>query len=83
MTAAPGTPATVAEVLYCVQREKARTLGDILLRRTGLAYEADYDSDWPKAVAETVAGPLQWDSSAMAKAVADFESELERTLIRL
>ena len=81
--AAPGTPATVAEVLYCVQREKARTLGDILLRRTGLAYEADYDSDWPKAVAETVAGPLQWDSSAMAKAVADFESELERTLIRL
>lgn len=81
--AAPGAPATVAEVLYAVQREKAQTLGDILLRRTGLAYEADYDSDWPKAIAETVAGPLQWDSSATAKAVADYESELERTLIRL
>lgn len=81
--AAPGAPATVAEVLYSVQREKARTLGDILLRRTGLAYEADYDSDWPQAIAETVAGPLQWDSSATAQAVADFESELERTLIRL
>jgi glycerol-3-phosphate dehydrogenase len=81
--AAPGAPATVAEVLYAVQREKARTLGDILLRRTGLAYEADYDPDWPKAIAETIAGPLQWDSSATAQAVADFESELERTLIRL
>jgi glycerol-3-phosphate dehydrogenase len=81
--AAPGAPATVAEVLYAVEREKAQTLGDILLRRTGLAYEADYDPDWPKAIAETVAGPLQWDSSATAQAVADFESELERTLIRL
>lgn len=81
--AAPGAPATVAEVLYTVEREKARTLGDILLRRTGLAFEADYDREWPQAIAETVARPLHWDTSAIAQAVTDFESELERTLIRL
>lgn len=80
--AAPGAPATVAEVLYTVEREKAQTLGDIMLRRTGLAFESDYDSDWPQAIAETVAGPLQWDGSAIARAVAEFESELERTLVR-
>lgn len=81
--AAPGAPATVAEVLYAVEHEKARTLGDILLRRTGLAFEADYDAEWPLAIAETVAASLQWDGPAIAQAVSEFQSELERTLVRL
>ena len=79
----PGAPATVAEVLYAVEHEKACTLGDILLRRTGLAFEADYDSEWPLAIAETVAASLQWDGPAIAQAVSEFQSELKRTLVRL
>jgi glycerol-3-phosphate dehydrogenase len=80
---APGAPATVAEILHCVRHEKARTLGDILLRRTGLAFEPDYDPGWPAAIAEIVKGPLQWDDPAVEKALAGYQAELERTLARV
>ncbi len=81
--AAPGAPATVAEVLFAADRQKAVTLADILLRRTGLAYEADFDPDWPREIANLVATRLQWDGSTIDKQVADFQSELDRTLVRL
>ncbi len=81
--AAPGAPATTAEVLFAVDRQKAVTLGDILLRRTGLAYEADFDPDWPREIAHLVAKRLQWDGSAIEKQVADFQAEIARTLVRI
>ena len=76
------SPVTVAEILYAVESEKARTLGDILLRRTGLAYHPDYRPEWACQVAETAAAPLHWSDAAVQKHLASFQSELDRTLIR-
>ena len=36
----PGRPDLLAEVVYAARREQARTVGDVLLRRTRLALTA-------------------------------------------
>ena len=73
---------TCGEVLFAVEREKARTLGDILLRRTGLAFDPRYERSWAERVAATVAPVLGWDGSRAKKAVAEYEKELASTLAR-
>jgi glycerol-3-phosphate dehydrogenase len=77
-----GADATIAELVYTVESEKAKTLGDILLRRTGLAFDASYNDDWPLRVAEIVAPSLEWNDAALAKAVEDFKAERGQTLQR-
>ena len=81
--AVQGADVAVGEILYSVEREKARTLADVLLRRTGLAYEARYADDWPRAVAEILSERLQWSESDIERELDAYESELKRTLTRL
>ena len=77
---APACEATCGEVLFAVEHEKARTLGDILLRRTGLAFDAAYDRSWTHRAAELCAGALGWDAGRLEREVADFDAELAVTL---
>lgn len=79
-TVAEGCEATCGEVLFAVEREKARTLGDILLRRTGLAFDPRYSRSWAEATAEICASALGWDSAGKATALGDYETELCMTL---
>jgi glycerol-3-phosphate dehydrogenase len=80
--AVAGAETTVGEVLFGVEREKAATLGDILLRRTMLAFRAEYRPEWAEAVSRKVADRLQWDDSARNQQLADFQRELGHTLAR-
>ena len=79
---AQGCCATVGEVLYAVRHEKARTLGDVLLRRTGLAFDPEFEFSWAERTAEVVAPLLGWSSTGTESALADFEDELAVTLPR-
>jgi glycerol-3-phosphate dehydrogenase len=61
---APELPDIAAEVVFAMRREQARSLGDVLLRRTrlGLLDARDLcDSDGAKVGAETMASELGWD----------------------
>ena len=71
---------TVGEVLFGVEREKATTLGDLLLRRTGLTLEAGYRPEWAQAVAEIVREKLGWTDEDVARELGAYEDELARTL---
>ncbi|MCB1020092.1 MAG: glycerol-3-phosphate dehydrogenase/oxidase [Acidobacteria bacterium] len=73
---------TVGEIAFAIEREKACTLGDILLRRTMLAFRAGYRPEWAETVSREAADWLQWSDSARIRQLADFQGELERTLAR-
>ena len=73
---AEGCPATRGEIEFAVVREKARTLGDILLRRTGLAFDPGLRPEWVRDVAEHAADPLGWTPEDIESAVADYEAEV-------
>ena len=80
--AVEGAETTVGEILFGLDREKASTLGDVLLRRTMLAFRAEYRPEWADAVSHIVADRLQWSDSARIQHLADFEQEHARTLAR-
>jgi glycerol-3-phosphate dehydrogenase len=79
---APGAGTTAAEVVYAVQKEKAQTLGDILLRRTGLAFEARFGAEYAAATARVAAPLLGWDEPSVAAAVDAYQEEIEWALPR-
>jgi glycerol-3-phosphate dehydrogenase len=63
-------PDLLAEVVYAARREQARSLGDVLLRRTRLgllaARELRCDGPVAAAVASALAGELGWDERERA-----------------
>lgn len=75
-----GCETTCGEVLFAVEREKASTLGDILLRRTGMAFEACYRSSWARQAAEVVGTRLGWDRQRRDAALEGYSVELSETL---
>ncbi len=77
-----GADVTVGEALFAVEREKARTLGDVMLRRTGLAYEAGYRDEWARSVAESISENLQWSERDVERELDSYRAELGRTLTR-
>jgi glycerol-3-phosphate dehydrogenase len=73
-----GMPDLMAEVVHAVRREQARSVGDVLLRRTRLGLTAARPllaSDAPERVAARVASELGGDADALAKA---FRAEAEQ-----
>lgn len=79
---AAGCRTARGEILFAIEREKARTLGDILIRRTGMAFDPGYEPSWARRAA-TVAGPaLGWNQSAAESEFEGYERELARTLPR-
>lgn len=72
-------PYTVGEMRYSVQREMALTLGDLLIRRTQLAFQTrDHGVAAAERIAPRVADLLGWDSDAQARAVDDYAREAMR-----
>ncbi len=78
----PAAETTAAEIIHAARNENARTLGDILLRRTGLAFAPCLGLDCAPQAARLAAPALGWDEAAMAAAVADYHQELGGTLYR-
>jgi glycerol-3-phosphate dehydrogenase len=76
----PGMPDLLAEAAYAARREQARTVGDVLLRRTRLALTAARDVCAPGAaapylVADVLAAELGWEPGRTAREVDAFRVE--------
>lgn len=72
-------PYTIGELRYSARHEMAATLGDLLIRRTHLAFETrDHGLEVAARAAEGVATVFGWDRDARRREVADYESEVRR-----
>jgi glycerol-3-phosphate dehydrogenase len=76
-----GLPDLLAEVALAARHEQARSIGDVLLRRTRLGLLAAREliaseADGPVArVADVLAGELGWDASRMREEIERFRVE--------
>jgi glycerol-3-phosphate dehydrogenase len=75
-----GQPDLLAEVVHAARREQARTVGDVLLRRTRLGLVAARDVAAPdgevaRRVAAAMAPERGWDGAAQEAAAAAFADE--------
>ena len=78
-----GMPDLMAEVVHAVRREQARSVGDVLLRRTRLGLTAARPllaSGAPERVAAVVAAELGGDADGLARAFR-LEAEQEGILV--
>ena len=76
----PGRPDLLAEAVHAARREQARTVGDVLLRRTRLALTAGRDvcapgSGAPGRVAAAIGRELGWDAARSAREADAFRAE--------
>jgi glycerol-3-phosphate dehydrogenase len=75
----PSCDAIKAELLHAVLHEHARTLSDLLMRRTPVAYEsADQGLSVAAEVAALVGPPLGWDAAAQEAAVTAYVADVRR-----
>jgi glycerol-3-phosphate dehydrogenase len=75
----PGLPYIMGEMVYAVEHELACTLGDLLIRRTRIAFETrDHGRAIAPAVAEVVAPLLGWDAARQAIELRRLREELDR-----
>ena len=73
----PDLPYILGEMVYAVQGEMACTLGDLLVRRTRIAFETrDHGAAVAATVAEVVAPALGWSAARR-------EAELERLRLEI
>ncbi|MEA2370537.1 MAG: glycerol-3-phosphate dehydrogenase [Solirubrobacteraceae bacterium] len=72
-----GMPDLLAEAVYAARREQARSVGDVLLRRTrlGLLSARGLDGDPARRVAGVLAGELGWTDDRRAAEVGRFAAE--------
>jgi glycerol-3-phosphate dehydrogenase len=75
----PGLPYIRAEVVYAVAREAARALGDVLIRRTKVAFETrDQGRGAADDASGLVAPLLKWSEERRRSALLDYEREVTR-----
>jgi glycerol-3-phosphate dehydrogenase len=77
-----GRPDLVAEAAFAARHEQARTVGDVLLRRTRLGLLAareltDPGAGGPRRVAEAMAPVLGWGAARIDAEVARFAAEAD------
>jgi glycerol-3-phosphate dehydrogenase len=77
-----GLPDLLAEVPYAAANEQARTVGDVLLRRTRLGLLAGRElttgaDETPRRVARAMATELGWDERRIQAEVDRFRDEAE------
>ncbi|HUF26828.1 MAG TPA: glycerol-3-phosphate dehydrogenase/oxidase [Gemmatimonadaceae bacterium] len=76
---APGLPYVRAELVHAVRREMAYTLGDLLIRRTRIAFEMpDHGRSVAGDVSALVASELEWNEERRAAALLDYDREVDR-----
>ncbi|HET7612995.1 MAG TPA: glycerol-3-phosphate dehydrogenase/oxidase [Gemmatimonadaceae bacterium] len=74
-----GLPYTAGHLAYAVQHELARTLSDLLIRRTHVAFETrDHGVGVARAAADIVAPLLRWDDATKAQRVREFTDDTAR-----
>lgn len=74
-----GQDAVKAEVVFAVRHEMARTLGDVLARRTHVALlDRDQARSAVPAVAALMARELAWDEAEIARQIARYEEHIEQ-----
>jgi glycerol-3-phosphate dehydrogenase len=75
----PGRPYIMGEMAYAVEHELACTLGDLLVRRTRLAFEtADHGVAVAPMVADVVAPLLGWNAQLRAAEIERLRAEVGR-----
>jgi glycerol-3-phosphate dehydrogenase len=78
---APGHPGLLAELVHAMRREMAVTLGDLLVRRTQLFYEAsDNGLAQLERVADLATREMGWDADRRAAELAAYRHEAERSM---
>ena len=74
-----GHPAMKAELIHAMRREMAITLGDLLIRRTHLFYEAPGQATaQAPTVADLAAAEMGWDAPRKAAELAAYLYEVKR-----
>jgi hypothetical protein len=76
----PHHPDIGAQVVYAIEHEHARTVGDVLLRRTPVGRTRGLGRPAAPRVAAILGARLGWSDAERAQAVRDYELELHRTL---
>ena len=61
----------LAEVVYAIRQEMARTLSDIVMRRTGIGTLGNPGEDVLRKAANVAAKELQWDKDKVEREVSD------------
>ena len=79
---ADGSLTKRGQVLYAIEHERATTLADVMLRRTGAAFEPGYERSWAEAAADVAGGRLGWDRGERERALDEYDSELSLTVLR-
>jgi glycerol-3-phosphate dehydrogenase len=73
----PFHPDIGAQVAYALQHEGARTVGDVLLRRTAVGLTHDQGRSAAPRVAAIMGDRLSWGETQRRAAVHDYEHELQ------
>ena len=74
-----GLTYTGAHLVYGVQKEMAKTLSDLLIRRTHLAFETrDHGKSLSLRAADIVAPLLGWDDQTKTTRVREYNDDIER-----
>jgi glycerol-3-phosphate dehydrogenase len=73
----PDEPTIAAQLQHSVENEWARSLGDVLLRRTGLGLRACQALDCLDSAAEFVAPLLNWDAAEQRRQADAYRREIE------
>ena len=74
-------PELLAQVAYAVERERAVTLADVLLRRLPAGWSKCHALDGAARAAAVMAPRLGWDDDRIAHEIASYERELRGTLV--
>ena len=77
-------PYIKAEIYYAASHEGARSVDDVISRRTRIAFEAhNYGVELTESIAEIIAPVLGWSTRERKASVAAYESLVERELAAL
>lgn len=75
----PHLPYLRAEILYAVTHEGARSIDDVLARRTRIAFEApDQGLSIIDEVADLISGTLDWNASERKKSIQEYREIITR-----
>jgi len=73
-----GTGAIGAELIFAFREEFARTLTDVLMRRTMVGFGADLGLDSVERAAQILAQHLDWDSERVADEIEAYRRYVQR-----
>jgi glycerol-3-phosphate dehydrogenase len=76
-------PDVIAQAVHAVRSEGARTVADVLLRRTPAGWNRCRGLDAAPSVARVLAAELGWDKCAEDAAVSAYRAEVDATLVPL